>query len=176
MSKEPLDTTEDVLFRMFQFDCEDFIYIGSFSKNFSMTGYRIGYCISSPERIKIIQNLQVHSTTCPVEFAQYAALEALALEKDIVTAARKIYSERKRKAEKALHDIGLPFIPCEGTFYEFPKIRHDAESFCKALLKKGVSVVPGIFFGDYPDHFRLSLVSDRLEEAISRIKDVLDQM
>ena len=159
-----------------EFDCEDFIYIGSFSKNFSMTGYRLGYCISNPERIKTIQNLQVHSTTCPVEFAQYAALAALTSEEDIVTAARKIYSERKKKAEKAFHDIGLSFIPCEGTFYEFPKVPTDAESFCKALLKKGVSVVPGIFFGDYPDHFRLSLVSDRLEEAISRIKEVLDQM
>lgn len=158
-----------------EFDCEDFIYIGSFSKGFSMTGYRIGYCISSPERIKTLQNMQVHSVTCAVEFAQYAALKALTIEEDVMKNARKIYLKRKKIAERALTDIGLPFIPCQGAFYEFPKIPIDAESFCRTLMKKGVSVVPGTFFGDYPDHFRLSLVSDNLAEATARIKEVLNQ-
>ena len=159
-----------------EFDCDDLIYIGSFSKNFSMTGYRLGYCISNPKRIKTYQNLAVHSITCPVEFAQYAALKALTLEEEIVSNALKIYTKRKRIAEKALRDIGLDFVPCEGTFYEFPQISGDAESFCKTLLTRGVSVVPGIYFGDYPEHFRLSLVSDRLEEAILKVKDVLEEI
>ena len=158
-----------------EFECENFIYIGSFSKAFSMTGFRIGYVISSPERIKTIQNLQVHAVTCAAEFAQYAALEALKIEEDVSKYARKIYSERKKRAEKALTDMGFSFIPCQGTFYEFPRIPVDTETFCRALLKEGVSVVPGIFFGDYPDHFRLSLIDDRLEEAISRMKRVLEQ-
>jgi len=157
-----------------EFDCENFIYIGSFSKNFSMTGFRIGYVISSPEQIKIFQNLQVHTVTCPVEFAQYAALEALKFEKEVYNTAHKIYAERKRIAEKTLNNIGLPFIPCQGAFYEFPKIPTDAESFCMQLMRNSVSVVPGIYFGDYPDHFRISLISDRLEEAVLKIKDVLE--
>lgn len=159
-----------------EFDCENFIYIGSFSKNFSMTGFRVGYAISSPEQIEVLQNIQVHAVTCPVEFAQYAALEALTIEDDVLKTAKRIYFERKKRAEKALKDIGLPFIPCQGTFYEFPEISVDAETFCYNLLKKGVSVVPGIYFGDYPDHFRLSLVDDRLDEAVSRMKGVLDMM
>ena len=73
-----------------------------------------------------------------------------------------------------MNDTGLPFIPCQGAFYEFPKISVDAESFCMQLMRNGVSVVPGIYFGDYPNHFRLSLVSNRLEEAVYKIKDVLE--
>lgn len=159
-----------------EFDCEDFIYIGSFSKNFSMTGFRIGYAISSPERIKVLQNLQVHSVTCPVEFCQYAALKALSFEEEIYSNAIDVYSRRKKIAEDALRSIGLEFVPCQGAFYEFPRILGDSELFCSNLLKRGVSVVPGVFFGDYPHHFRLSLVSDRLKEAVTRIKGVAEEM
>ena len=58
----------------------------------------------------------------------------------------------------------------------FPRIPGDSELFCSSLLKKGVSVVPGIFFGDYPHHFRLSLVSDRLKEAVTKMKGVAEEM
>lgn len=159
-----------------KFDCEDSIYIGSFSKSFSMTGFRIGYVISNPERIKVFQDFQVHSVTCPVTFAQYAALEALTIEEDVHSHAVAVYSERKKTAEKALRDIGLPFVPCQGAFYLFPHISVASEPFCRALLKKEVSVIPGIFFGDYPHHFRFSLVSDRLEEAVTRMNEVLEKM
>ena len=159
-----------------EFDCENFIYIGSFSKSFSMTGFRIGYAISSPEMIKTLQDIQVHTVTCPVTFAQYAALKALDIEEEVHRNAHKIYYRRKKIAEKALKESGLEFIPCQGAFYEFPKIPADSETFCRALLKDGVSVVPGIFFGDYPDHFRLSLVSDRLEEAVGKMKEVLEKL
>lgn len=157
-------------------DCEDLIYIGSFSKNFSMTGFRVGYCISSPERIKKFQNMQVHSVTCPVEFAQYAALKALTIEEEVYKKAKDIYLKRKKTAEKALKDIGLPFIPCQGAFYEFPQLEMDAEPFCDTLMKEGVSVVPGIFFGNYPEHFRISLVNDKMEEAILKMRDVLEKI
>ncbi len=169
-----LSYTEFVSFQ--EFDCENFIYIGSFSKSFSMTGFRVGYVISSPEIIKTFQDIQVHTVTCPVTFAQYAALEALAIEEDVHRKAHKIYYKRKKIAEKTLKESGLEFIPCQGAFYEFPKIRVDSETFCRVLLREGVSVVPGIFFGDYPDHFRLSLVSDRLEEAVGKMKEVLEKL
>lgn len=159
-----------------ELECEDFIYIGSFSKGFSMTGYRLGYVISSPERIRTLQEFQAHTVTCAVEFAQLAGLRALTLEEDVYRNALSIYTERKKVAEKALNDIGLEFVPCQGTFYEFPRLSMDAEPFCDALLREGVSVVPGTFFGDYPEHFRISLVSDRMEEAIWKMKRVLDKM
>lgn len=158
------------------FDCETLLYIGSFSKNFSMTGYRVGYVISSPQWVKAIQSFQVHTVTCPVEFSQNAALKALTLEDEIYEKARRIYKERKEIAEKALHEIGLEFNPCQGAFYEFPKLPVDSVEFCTELLKEGVSLVPGIFFGKYPDHFRLSLVSDKVGEAISRMERVLEKM
>lgn len=157
-----------------EFDCDNFVYIGSFSKDFSMTGFRLGYAISSPEWIKKLQNFQVHTVTCPVEFAQYAALKALTIRDEIYKTAKKIYAERKKVAEKTLKSIGIPFVPCEGAFYLFPKLPVDAELFCTTLMRKGVSVVPGIFFGDYPEHFRISLVSDRMKEAVLKMRDVLD--
>ncbi len=157
-----------------EFDCDNVIYIGSFSKDFSMTGFRLGYAISSPEWIKKLQNFQVHTVTCPVEFAQYAALKALTIRDEIYRNAKKIYAERKEIAENTLKSIGIPFVPCEGAFYLFPKLPVDAEPFCTTLMRNGVSVVPGIFFGDYPEHFRISLVSDKMKEAVLKMGDVLD--
>ncbi|MGD2249482.1 MAG: aminotransferase class I/II-fold pyridoxal phosphate-dependent enzyme [Candidatus Methanofastidiosia archaeon] len=168
--------TYDSFVSFTEFDCDTLLYIGSFSKSFSMTGYRLGYIVSSPQWVKAIQSFQVHSVTCPAEFSQFAALKALELEKEICENAQRIYKKRKEIAEKALHDIGLEFHPCQGAFYEFPKLPVDSVTFCTELLKEGVSVVPGIFFGTYPDHFRISLVSDKMEEAISRMGNVLDRM
>lgn len=168
--------TYDTFTSFQEFDCENFIYIGSFSKSASMTGFRLGYAISSPERIKVLQNIQAHVVTCPVEFAQWAALKAIEIEEDLEKQTHTIYFERKQVAEKTLKSVGIEFIPCQGAFYLFPRVPHDAQAFCTNLLKKGVSVVPGAFFGDYPHHFRVSLVSNRLEEAIYRMQDVLNEM
>jgi aspartate/methionine/tyrosine aminotransferase len=159
-----------------EFGCEDLIYIGSFSKNFSMTGYRLGYVVSSPQWIRKLEDFQVHTVTCSVEFAQWAALKALTLREEISRKAHGIYLNRKKTAERALADLGVPFVPCQGAFYLFPEITVDSELFGEELLKEGVSVIPGVYFGDYPHHFRLSLVSDRMEEAISRIKTVLERL
>ncbi|MBU7015501.1 MAG: aminotransferase class I/II-fold pyridoxal phosphate-dependent enzyme [Theionarchaea archaeon] len=159
-----------------EFDCEDLIYIGSFSKSFSMTGYRLGYVVSSPQWIRKLEDFQVHTVTCSVEFAQWAALKALTLREEINSKAHDIYVSRKKATEKALAGIGVPFVPCQGAFYLFPKIQVDSELFGEELLKEGVSVIPGVFFGDYSHHFRLSLVSDRMEEAVSRMGAVLERL
>ncbi|MBU6996187.1 MAG: pyridoxal phosphate-dependent aminotransferase [Theionarchaea archaeon] len=159
-----------------EFDCEDLIYIGSFSKRFSMTGYRLGYVISSSEWIRRLEDFQVHTITCSVEFAQWAALKALTLRDETDRKAKEIYLKRKKVVEKGLADNGIPFVPCQGAFYLFPKIPVNSELFGEELLKEGVSVIPGVFFGDYRNHFRLSLVSDRMEEAINRMKTVLERL
>ncbi|MGD2072436.1 MAG: aminotransferase class I/II-fold pyridoxal phosphate-dependent enzyme [Candidatus Thorarchaeota archaeon] len=158
-----------------EFDCDHFIYIGSFSKSASMTGFRLGYAISSPEQIEVLQNIQAHVVTCPVEFAQWAALRALEIEDDLQRQTHSLYSKRKRVAEKTLTSVGIEYLPCQGAFYLFPQIPLDSQTFCTRLLEKGVSVVPGHFFGEYPHNFRISLVSDRLEEAIHRMEDVLTE-
>lgn len=158
-----------------EFECENFIYIGSFSKSASMTGFRLGYAISSPERIETLQNIQAHVVTCPVEFAQWAALKALEIEDDLQKQTHAMYAERKRIAEKTLSSVGIEFVPCQGAFYLFPRIPLETQTFCTRLLDKGVSVVPGTFFGDYSYNYRISLVSDRLEEAIHRMQDVLTE-
>lgn len=154
-----------------EYDC-DYIAIGSFSKTFSMTGYRVGYAVAKPDVIKGMQSYQQLTVTSPPEFAQYAALAAM----DYIDATSErisaFYKKRMEEAVSLLLDAGFEVLPSDGTFYLFPRLKADASVFAMKLLDEGVSVLPGAPFGPYKEHFRISLVSDRMEEAVARMESV----
>jgi len=89
--------------------------------------------------------------------------------------ARGIYYERKKTAEKVLRNR-FEFVATDGTFYIFPKLPVDSMVFVEKLLKKGVSVFPGEFFGECRNFFRTSLVSERIEETVLRMEEVLSEL
>ena len=153
------------------YDC-DYICVSSFSKTFSMTGYRIGYAISSEENIKKIQEFQQLTTTSPTEFAQYAALTALEMIDEASVRISRFYEKRMKEAVSLLSDAGFEVVPSQGTFYLFPRINGDSNEFAMKLLKEGVSVLPGSPLGPYERHFRISLVTDKMEEAVSKMEKV----
>jgi len=157
------------------YDC-DYICVGSFSKTFSMTGYRLGYAISSPEKIKKIQELQQLTTTSPTEFAQFAALVAMELIDKTSEYISRFYKGRMDEAVDLLEDAGFEVVPAEGTFYLFPRLNADSNKFAMKLLEKGVSVLPGGPFGPYERNFRMSLVTDRMDEAVERMKKVRKEL
>lgn len=157
------------------YDC-DYIAINSFSKTFSMTGYRVGYAIASPEVIKGIQKFQQLTVTSPPEFAQYAALAAMDIIDKTSEHISAFYKKRMTRALELLRDAGFEVLPSDGTFYLFPRLKADASKFAMNLLDEGVSVLPGAPFGPYENHFRVSLVSDELEAAAEKMEKVRKQM
>jgi aspartate aminotransferase len=155
----------------------DHILVTGFSKTFTMTGWRIGYAIANTELTEKIAKLnQITISNVPV-FIQEAALKALELGKTIKQKIRQEYYERASLASEILSKSSLEFTePC-APFYIFPRKRGlDSEKFALDLLDKGVAVAPGTAFGDYREHFRISLTAPRddLRIALKKIIEAIE--
>jgi aspartate aminotransferase len=148
--------------------------VNSFSKTFAMSGWRIGYIIADKALTdKIIKLNQITFTNVPV-FIQEAALKALELRDQIIKTMREKYRKRAELACKILSDTRLKFTKPEAPFYVFPKFDQlNSEVFTFNLLDRGVAVVPGTSFGDYPEHFRISLTApdDEVELGLKIIAE-----
>jgi aspartate aminotransferase len=152
------------------------ILSNGFSKTFTMTGWRIGYIIADRQLVNNITKLnQITINNVPV-FIQEAALRGLELREKIATQIKNKYKERAVMASKMLSKAGLSFTKPDAPFYVFPKrVGLDSEKFTLDLLDKGVAIAPGTSFGDYREHFRISLTApnDQIETGLNKICEAL---
>jgi aspartate aminotransferase len=155
----------------------DHILVTGFSKTFTMTGWRLGYVVASTEIIEKIAKLnQITISNVPV-FIQEAALKALELQGEITEKIRREYFERAKLASDILSKSKLEFSEPSAPFYMFPRKRGlDSERFALSLLDDGVAVAPGTAFGDYREHFRISLTAprDELNTALNKICEAVE--
>ncbi len=147
----------------------------SFSKSHSMTGFRIGYAISTPEIIEKMAKLQAICLTNVSEPIQYVAMKAL--EADISNNSNIVKSRLDIMIKKA-KEIGLDFVKPDGAMYLFAKVKKDgfdANDFSNKLLDYGLAVAPGGGFGDFKNFIRLSACQDekKLVEGMNILDDVL---
>jgi aspartate aminotransferase len=147
----------------------------SFSKSHSMTGFRIGYAISTPEIIEKMAKLQAICLTNVSEPIQYVAMKAL--EADISNNSNIVKSRLDIMVKKA-NEIGLDFVKPDGAMYLFAKVKKDgfdANDFSNKLLDYGLAVAPGGGFGDFKNFIRLSACQDekKLVEGMNILDDVL---
>jgi len=155
------------------------IVIGSLSKTFAMTGWRVGYALAPQRLIGAMTKLQSQSTSNPTSIARYAAVEALRGPMDSVPAMLAEYARRRERIVAGLRAI--PGITCnapQGAFYVFPNISAhfraempDDTAAAKLLLdRERVAVVPGEAFGA-PGHLRISYATsmERIEEGLKRM-------
>lgn len=158
----------------------NFIYINSFSKQFSLTGWRIGYLVTTKEKAVRIRRVIQTAITCVPEFIQRAAL--VAVKKGRREAQRNVKAIL-RKVDitcRELSKINVSFYKPDGAFYVFPRANKqdfDSAKFAKQLLEqKHVSLSPGQSFGDYPAFFRLavSLPEAQIPGAIQTIGKAID--
>lgn len=156
-------------------DYANSVYINSFSKRFSLTGWRIAYLVTTKEHAKRIRRIIQTAVTCVPEFIQKAALIAL---KEGKSDARRNINSILKKVDltcRELDKIDVDFYKPEGAFYVFPRAKKknfDSAKFANDLLKeRQVSISPGQSFGDYPAFFRLavSLPERQIPNAIKLI-------
>ncbi|HVS63735.1 MAG TPA: pyridoxal phosphate-dependent aminotransferase [Thermoanaerobaculia bacterium] len=162
---------------------ETCVLVGSFSKTYAMTGWRLGYVFGPEPLIARVRAIQSHATSNPTSFAMKGALAALAAE-DQVRERIAEYEQRRNLVVEALARI--PGVRCTsppGTFYTFPDVsgcfgpgRQGSSELAEWLLQEaGVAVVPGIAFGA-DRHVRISFASsrDQLDEGLRRITRALE--
>ena len=155
----------------------DHILVTGFSKTFTMTGWRIGYVIANTELIEKVAKLnQITISNVPV-FIQEAALKGLELRSELTEKIRDVYRERTKLASNILSKSKLEFSEPSAPFYMFPRKRGlDSEKFALDMLDDGVAVAPGTSFGDYREHFRVSLTAPRddLSMALNKICEAVE--
>jgi len=163
------------------------VVIGSLSKTFAMTGWRLGYTLGPKELIGAINKLQSHSTSNPTSFVQKAAIEALTAPQDSVD---QMLTEYRRRRDYVIPELNaIPGIKCPtpgGAFYAYPNI---SSTFGKAGINSPidfagkllddvhVAVVPGEAFGT-DAHVRLSYAAsmEDLTEGLSRIRQFMTEL
>jgi aminotransferase len=151
--------------------------LGGFSKDYAMTGWRIGYAAGPAETLTGLLRIHQYTIMSAPTTAQSAALAALSDGESYVQDMIAEYDRRRRLIVSGLNQLGLPTFEPRGAFYAFPQISvtgMDDETFAQLLLEEEkVAVVPGSAFGSGGDGFvRCSYATayEKIEEALHRME------
>jgi aspartate aminotransferase len=156
-----------------------FLVLGTASKTYAMTGWRIGWALGPRAFIDAMAAHVSHSTQCPTSFAQYGALEALTASQKCVQELVAEYRKRRDFIVQAAQ--ALPKVSCvspQGAFYIFPNVARHLNTavpttldLAERLLEEtGVAVVPGEGFSA-PGYIRISFARplDELKDGMERL-------
>lgn len=153
------------------------ITLNSFSKNFMMTGWRVGTAIAEPEILAAMHTINGALIYSAPSISQRAAIAALHMRSAVREAYISAYRDRIFYSIERLQNIPyLTLTPPKGTFYLFPgveKTGRSAPEFCKELLSRAhVLATPGDAFGQTGrNHFRIACTVD-----IAQLKEAYDRM
>jgi aspartate aminotransferase len=153
------------------------ISVFTFSKSFSMTGWRIGYVVAPEQFMAFIRKLVLNSVNGVSTPTQYAAHAAVTHDPHFFDSIREEYRRRRELLVTALRGAGFDCLMPPGAFYTFPDVRqrlgNDSWKAMETLLERtSIASVPGSVFGQEGEgHLRLSysLPMDTLEEAVSAL-------
>ena len=160
------------------------ILINSLSKEFCMTGWRIGYVLGPSEVITAMTKLQENVAACAPLPSQYAAIEALSGKEDYSGAMVEVFRRRRDLLTAGIQAIkGLDCTAPEATFYLMVDISATgmtSEEFAFELLKKEhVALVPGITYGKCCDRYvRIAFTVDEdiIREGVARIRRFVESL
>jgi len=161
--------------------------VGSASKTYSMTGWRIGYALGCKALIDKIGEFQSHAAGNPASMSQKAALAALQSDPSLVKAMQEEYCRRREYVLSAITEI--PGFTCprpDGAFYVFPNVSAclkasgipNSQEFARFLIQEArVATVPGSAFG-MEGYIRLSYATsmENLREGLGRIKAAVSKL
>ena len=167
------------------------IAVNAVSKNYSMTGWRLGWAVGNKEIISAMSRFQSQSVSCASSISQFASIYALTQGDKELEKMQKNLIELKNQALPLFQSIkGLEVFPPEGAFYFWVGVKklygssykgkplNSSADFVNFLLKeKSVLCVPGEEFG-YPGYVRMNFALDKnkLQSASNRIKDFVSSL
>ena len=156
---------------------DDVYVINSFSKYFSMTGWRIGWMVVPPDHVRLIERLAQNLFICPPHASQVAALAAMDAHEELQR-NMDVYRENRKLMLEGLPKAGFDRIaPPDGAFYVYADVSHltqDSRQFCAEILEKaGVAVTPGLDFDAQRGHATLRFSYARstadIREGLARL-------
>lgn len=138
-----------------QFDPEA-IVINSFSKYFSMTGWRVGWMIVPERLVRVVERLAQNLYIAPPAISQATALAAFEAD-DELQANKAVYASNRALLLEELPRAGFTsIVPADGAFYLYADVSHltdDSRAFCVRMLREaGVAATPGIDFDTARGH------------------------
>ncbi len=149
---------------------ERLIVVRSFSKEYAMTGWRVGYILAEAQTLSVFAKTHDALVGCVPKISQIAAHAAITGPQTIVEEYRTHYGKLRRIALDAFADIkGISFAVPQGAYYIFFKSAISAEQILKVA---NVALVPGLVFGKAGEgHLRLSFAADEkvLLEGLGRL-------
>ena len=160
------------------------VVVGSLSKTYAMTGWRLGYALAPAQVVSAMQKLQSQSTSNPTSIIQKAAVAALNGPQQCVEKMRLEYIQLRDHVVKGLRSIsGVKCTLPEGAFYAYPNISaflgrggiKTASDLAGNLLRQGhVATVPGEGFGTR-EHIRVSYATSvaELDRGLERMRSFL---
>lgn len=161
---------------------DNIIYIGGFSKMFSITGIRVGFIATKKDKLQEIGKVHQYNVSCTNSIGQYGVLEGLKRGLHNVDYMKNEFLVRKTYVEDRLRKMNMEFISPKGAFYIFPSIKKynlNSELFCEKLLyEEKIACVPGAAFGLGGEGFiRISYCysHDELEEALNRLEKFINK-
>jgi aspartate/methionine/tyrosine aminotransferase len=159
-----------------QYDRERVIGVYSFSKTYSMTGWRVGYAACPRPLAQLMGTIQEPMLSCISAVSQHAALAALLGPQDSLAERLAIYRSRRDLVSTLLSDGGFTPVRPAGAFYQMVPLAPGVDSRLAALdlVERGVATAPGTAFGTVAsDHLRVSLAASEaaLREGIARLVD-----
>ncbi|MGF7057097.1 pyridoxal phosphate-dependent aminotransferase [Brassicibacter mesophilus] len=164
------------------------IVINGMSKAYAMTGWRIGYAAADEAIVKVMTNVQSHTTSNASSISQYASVEGLNGNQEIIEEMKRHFVERRNYMVEKINSIAeLSCRKPKGAFYVMANISkikgktikgraiNTSFDFANLLLEEAkVAVIPGLAFGS-DDFIRLSYATsmENIIEGLNRIENIL---
>ncbi|MEM7471004.1 MAG: aminotransferase class I/II-fold pyridoxal phosphate-dependent enzyme [Pseudomonadota bacterium] len=156
---------------------DDIYVINSFSKYFSMTGWRLGWMVVPQDHVRRIERLAQNMFICAPHAAQVAALGALS-SRDETEEMLQVYARNRALMLDGLPSAGFDKIaPPDGAFYIYADVSEhtsDSLAFCREVLNEaGVAITPGLDFDPHRGHqtvrFSYARATEDIVEGLERL-------
>lgn len=158
------------------------ILLGGFSKDYAMTGWRVGYICANSELMQAFSKVHQYGVMSAPTISQYAALAALEIGEPYVQEMHAEYDRRRKLVVSACNEIGLNCFEPKGAFYAFPSIAktglNDNEFAERLIVEQEVAVIPGSAFGaGGENHVRIAYCKsyEQIALALERIRKFISQ-
>jgi aspartate/methionine/tyrosine aminotransferase len=157
---------------------DEAIVVNSFSKYFSMTGWRLGWMVVPPDMLRAVECLAQNLYISPPALSQYAASAAFDCRAELDANVAR-YAENRALLLEELPKAGFErFAPADGAFYLYADVAHltnDSPAFCRRMLREiGVACTPGVDFDPARGNatLRISFAgsSATMVQAVRRLK------